>query len=336
VTPRPTDPGVRWTERPLLRAFVRLGPARVLRLTAAVLVIGLCAVSLRAQPLQPFAYGGDLWAYIAAGERLNAGSDLYALSETDRPVLLNPPYWSTPLLSPPVIAVMWRPIALVGVPGVLGWWLLGLALVTAVASAILLWGSWPSVLALVLLAPALALTAVSGNVNAHLCALLCGAWWWRDRPRVVGTAVAIAAAIKLTPILLVVWLLATGRRIAMGWFGVALVGLAVVSLFGAGLDAHLAWLAETPASAPSPLSVASLLGVSGALAAALVALGTSALVFVLRADRARFSLAILGATLAGPALYFQALALLAATLAPHVRRPASRAPATIPGPVDAR
>ena len=50
--------------------------------------------------------GGDARTYLAAGERLNAGHPLYALSPGDRPVAISPPWWTVPLVSPPFIAVL--------------------------------------------------------------------------------------------------------------------------------------------------------------------------------------------------------------------------------------
>ena len=52
--------------------------------------------------------------YLAAGERLNAGHNLYAFGAGDRPIILDPQYWTVPLLSPPPIAVLWRSLALLG------------------------------------------------------------------------------------------------------------------------------------------------------------------------------------------------------------------------------
>jgi hypothetical protein len=46
--------------------------------------------------------------YLAAGERLNAGHQLYALMPGNRPVDIHPPFWTVPLLSPPPIAVLFR------------------------------------------------------------------------------------------------------------------------------------------------------------------------------------------------------------------------------------
>ncbi len=59
--------------------------------------------------LDPFA---DANTYLAAGERLNDGHPLYALQPGDRPVLLVGEY-PVPLFSPPPIAAIWRPLAIV-------------------------------------------------------------------------------------------------------------------------------------------------------------------------------------------------------------------------------
>ena len=65
--------------------------------------------------------GSDAWNYLAAGERLNAGHPLYALSAGRPTVPLAPPYWSVPLLAPPPIAVLWRPLALLGDASMVLW-----------------------------------------------------------------------------------------------------------------------------------------------------------------------------------------------------------------------
>ena len=53
----------------------------------------------------------DAYTYLAAGERLNAGNHLYELRPGDRWIWINPPFWTVPLLSPPLIGVLWRPLA---------------------------------------------------------------------------------------------------------------------------------------------------------------------------------------------------------------------------------
>ncbi len=87
----------------------------VLGFSSVCLFLGLivCASTFVHILAQGFA-AWDAPTYLAAGERLNAGHNLYALVAGDRPVLLDPPYWIVPLLSPPPIAVLWRPLALLG------------------------------------------------------------------------------------------------------------------------------------------------------------------------------------------------------------------------------
>ena len=152
---------------------------RVLR---AVLLTILAASVVVALQVFPFGYAhpdGDPWNYLAAGERLNAGHRLYALGPGDRPVVIAPPYWTVPLLAPPPIAVLWRPLALLGEPAM---WLWGfVALAGVVGSAVFLGTRGALVLVAVLGLP-LALTAISGNASASTLPALIGVWHWRDRP----------------------------------------------------------------------------------------------------------------------------------------------------------
>src|SRR4029078_7878141 len=53
----------------------------------------------------------DTQTYLAAGERLNAGHDLYRLRPGDRPVLVDEVGVFAPRTSPAPIAVLWRPFA---------------------------------------------------------------------------------------------------------------------------------------------------------------------------------------------------------------------------------
>ncbi|MEO8450449.1 MAG: glycosyltransferase 87 family protein, partial [Gemmatimonadota bacterium] len=57
---------------------------------------------------------------------------------------------------------------------------------------------------------------VSANANAFLIPVLLGAWLWRDRhPLVAGALVAIAAAVKLSPALLVVYFLCCAATVVL-------------------------------------------------------------------------------------------------------------------------
>src|SRR3954447_7786987 len=59
-------------------------------------------------PVDPFT---DAVTYLAAGERLNAAHRLYVMSPGDRAIYFYPPGLTVPLLSPPPIAAIWRPLA---------------------------------------------------------------------------------------------------------------------------------------------------------------------------------------------------------------------------------
>lgn len=249
---------------------------------------------------------GDPWNYLAAGERLNAGHPLYALSQGDRPVVIAPPYWTVPLLAPPPIAVFWRPLAALGEPSMLLWGLAGL--VGAAGSALFL-ARRGALLVVAILAIELWLTVFSGNATSLVLPMLIGAWEMRERPWAVGSLVAVAASVKVLPVLLVLWLIATGRWRAV--LATATVGLAIllVSLIGAGSSSFVDWFAAAAVAAPSPTSIATRFGAAPWIVAAVLALP---IILLGRRDRWCFGAAIVATTFATPAFYFSAWALLAA------------------------
>src|SRR5450759_3186631 len=73
--------------------------------------------------ISPGWFPTDAGTYRAAAERLNAGHFLYRLIPGDRPMALHPPWVTVPLLSPPPIAVLWRPLALLGDASLYLWWI---------------------------------------------------------------------------------------------------------------------------------------------------------------------------------------------------------------------
>lgn len=62
------------------------------------------------------------------------------------------------------------------------------------------------------LSPLLLTALWFGNPTPVLMLLVALMWRWRDRSRLVALAIAAAASIKLWPAVMVVWLIATGRR----------------------------------------------------------------------------------------------------------------------------
>lgn len=294
---------------------------RVVRLCLLAIALAGVAAAISAFGWDPARPGGDAWNYLAAGERLNAGRPLYELGPGDRPVPLAPPYWTVPLLAPPPIAVAWRPLALLGNGSMTLW---ALATVSAVIVACLaLRGStlaWPS---MALLAAPITVTALSGNFAGLGLAGLAAAWKWRDRPWILGVIIACLAAVKLTPALLLLWLAAARRWRAVAASAFAGAVILAVSIAGAGWDSWQAWFASVPGSTPSPLAIATLLAIPGWAVVAAWAAGIAVVGIVTKGDRRTFVAAVLGTALATPALYFQALALALAAIAPWVPGPGS-------------
>ena len=242
-------------------------------------------IVLLAQPLlwtrpdlgNPAQIGTDSSNYYAAGERLNAGHDLYQLQPGDRAVANGPDPnpWSYPLLSPPPIAVLWRFLALL--PGDLSMylWALGGLAASFIMVSLLIVHTRPSFYwALVLLTPFMAITACSGNVNAWLipgCAL---AWWCSStgRPVLAGFLIGLASVLKLTPALWIWWFVV--RRDLRAFVAcMATVGaVLIVSVICAGPNSFMAYVAVVREAGSvalpglSPIVVATYLGMPSGLA----------------------------------------------------------------------
>ncbi len=286
---------------------------------------------------------GDAINDLAAGERLNDGHPLYALSAGDRAADINPDYWRIPLVSPPLIAVLWRPLALLGDLALWLWWGVQVAaLLTAVA---MLLREAPILTATALLPLSLSFTYefAVGNVNSFiLLGLLIG---WRafatGRLATSGTLAAIGAALKVTPIFLGWWaVVAGGRRALVALVGAGLVAL-LVSLVGAGLGNHLAYVRALAGGAASfsPLSLGGMLrfvGVPeslGRIVVAAVVVGAVLLVWRLRERPGRgFQVAVVTMIVASPAVSINWFVLLLALLAP-IAWPLSEGPRRAPEPV---
>jgi hypothetical protein len=256
---------------------------------------------------------GDGWNYLAAGERLNVGHPLYELSPGDRHVLIVPPYWTVPLLAPPVIAVAWRPLASLGEGAMVLWG--AAAALTLIASCVEIIRRG-GILPVALLSLPLALVALSGNFSAFVVGLLLLVWLRRDSPWVCGLAVALAAIVKLTPLVLLAWLLLTGRARAVIAAGCWAVAMLVITLPFAGRESWQAWLTAAPSASPSPLAIATWTGIPPLVVAALLCIPV---LIARRSERLGFTLAVVAASLATPALYFTAIAQLVVAPVPWLR-----------------
>jgi len=246
-------------------------------------------------------FPGDTHNYILAGLRLNAGHPLYGYGPGD----VRAPYVGGadyPLFSPPLIAVIFRPIVLLPANGEYVWWAAMdiceiLAVAALVRRAPLVMG-----VALIPLSLAIAMAMWQGNVDCLVVAALVLAWCWlvqRQDDR-AALLLALVASLKLTPVIFVWWLFVTGRRRAAAIaIGCGIV-LALVAILGSEPFIFLRFYQVTVAnlSAPSGLMTTSGLANAVGLPAVVVAwlprallVAGAAVIWVFR-DRAGLSWAI--------------------------------------------
>ena len=213
-------------------------------------------------------YGYDLWAYVLAARHLLAGEPLYA-AQPEVPfgpfgeyhyappaavpfMLLAPvPFW--------VATVIWIGIN-TGMAAAIGWYLIRPLPRDA--------RPWAAA-AFVLFLPTI-LEIALGNLNLLTLALCLGAWELRGRSAAAGTVLAVAIGVKLLPLTLVLFYLASGRWRVVAWtIAVGVAGLVVTALvFASDFPAYVAlllalmdshWTADLIASTP-PAQVAAFLG----------------------------------------------------------------------------
>ena len=101
---------------------------------------------------------------------------------------------------------------------------------------------------------------ISGNVANFLLVGYVLVWRYRDRPW-IGALIGLMAIAKLFPIVFAGFLLARRDARQVAWLAVGLIPAAAISLVGAGLDAHVAYLGVLERSAPQFASLAYLTGV---------------------------------------------------------------------------
>jgi len=319
-----------------LRAVRRRGAARFFRDAALMgYVACLLWMVLVAQPnlLDPTRIGSDTYNYYAAGLRLNAGHTVYALSPGDLPVPLQPPYATVPLLSPPLAAVIWRPLAALPGPLVMYlWWIGGFVALTVSVLLMVRHGSALRNATTLVLTPWLGLAAWSGNLNCYLVAMLIGAFWlaMRGHNGIAGGLIAAATLLKVTPGIYLFWLLA--RRDRAGLLGFAITGmvLGVISLAGAGLQAHLDYLSVIRATGTAGVTDISIPGIlinagldPSVAQLAIPVVGVWAIAATWQARRhpgVSFSAATLGAVFTQPSLGLHSLPLLLPGVAPYAAR----------------
>jgi hypothetical protein len=260
--------------------ITRLGQERVYRF-AKILSLGLAFGILATIQYVYFQRGivpGDAFTYLAAGERLNDGHALYALLPGDRPVDLHPPFWTVPLLSPPSMGVVMRPFAaLPGDVGAYAWWSVCLVALGATLIALLRAKPITTSAAVIVLSVPIAYELGVGNLNAIVLAMLVAGWYFaaRGRDALTGVLFAVATALKVTPGIMLWWLVTQRRWTGVRAFLLAGLAFAGLSVLGAGLSAHLEYVGivrETSSAGSSDLSAAGIarfFGVPGEVATVL-------------------------------------------------------------------
>ncbi len=308
-------------------------------------VLGIIVLGLLVNPALT---ANDPFTYAAAGERLNAGHLLYALSPGDRPVAMNPPYWTVPLLGPPPIAVLWRPLAILPAVSIPIW--MATSLVACLLSA-----AWVTIgqqrrfvatIVIAVLSQGLALLALTGNVDGLL---LCGTllvWRFRNggHERLLGIVVALAVAVKLTPFIFGWWLMVQRRWSAVTAAVVTGLVIVAVTFVGAGPDSFRAYLevaGQTLSGGATEGSLAGIaegLGLPHAVATLLpiAFLASCGLVIVALRDRPApaYIVAVIATVFGSPVVNFTNQARLLAVLAVGVHQgtpdPPGRRPASEP------
>jgi hypothetical protein len=278
----------------------------------------------------------DVITYLAAGERLNAGHQLYSLVPGDRLNGIDNGSITAPILYPPLIAVLWRPLAAMPFMVGLGMWMA--ATVVAIFGAI-----WyvardlrtTALIALILLSAGIGSELSGGNVNAFVILGALLLWSQAERRPWVGVLIGVLTAAKLSPGIFIVWLISQRRWKALAWAIAGLSGGLVLGVLGAGWDANMQAIDILRRATPQNLTITGITGISWATMA-VDAIGVAAVLLLTRRPAASFRAAALTIIFGAPhfSLSTGAYGLL---LVPPPRKSASTAaPAegTNPAPED--
>ena len=332
---------------PVVRVLSRVGSKRAITaLSLAVYACFIYTIITSAKPYMqnPASIGMDTSNYYAAGQRLNDGHQLYALEPGDRPVanVGSPSYWSYPLLSPPPIAVLWRPLAMI--PGDLSmylWWWAGVLASIAFVAWLIPRSSTSLQLLALLLAPSMATTLWSGNLNALLIPLSAVLWWAgsRGKSNLAGFIVGVSTLLKLMPGMYLWWLILLGDRRGVRSVVVTVAAGLMLSVLGAGLAAHFQYLDvaaqanSVGLSGLSPVSIARTMGIGPPFAQwapyAIAAVCAAEAWLMRKSPEWCFAACTVGVALGTPDLRIETLAWLLVAMVPFaVKRRHSPAGAT--------
>jgi len=214
---------------------------------------------------------GDTRNYILAALRLNVGHPLYAYGPGDphidqnvKILIAGPDY---PLYSPPLIAVVFRPIVLLPANGQYVWWVaMGILELLAVAMLVRR-APLATGIALIPLCVPIGMAMEVANVDCFIVLGLLVAWRWLldGHDNRAALAIALFASLKLIPVVFVWWLFVTGRRRAAAVAIAGGVALALVAMLGSEPLIFVKFLEVTTANLDAPLSWLGPVGLARAL-----------------------------------------------------------------------
>jgi hypothetical protein len=289
-----------------LRVVLALVPCLLGVFIAVEYLIYMSTPASLAKPFQD-----ALW-YQSAAVRLNVGHDLYQLGPGDPPVLFVPGVTAA-LLSPPPIAVIWRPIVLI--PGGFAAWMIACWLAVLGTTFYLAYRTGlRGVLAATLITPAIGEQLAAGNVAAFFPLLMVLAWKLRGR-EFGGLAVGLMAATKLSPGSLGGWLLGSRRWRALAALALTVALILLISIIGAGFNSFSEYLDVARTTAPSTSSLSGLTGISWLSEATLIG-GTLVAIGLGRWARWSFIVAVVVSIIGTPSLYLSGWVAMLAVLAP--------------------
>lgn len=212
--------------------FARLEQLLVLLILTFSAVLITLAVRIVLET--PYEAMVDANTYLAAGERLNQGHALYALVDGDRWVNVQN---GIPLVSPPFVAVLWRPLAALGSWTMIPWTVLTAAGALATVYVAFRANRLLTALLVLFLWQSLVWTLVVGNVNGLFMAATV---FIGLRPRWAAVVIGVMAAIKVWPMLLAIAVVRSRRQFLE--LAGTLAACAAIALLGAGWQAHVEYL----------------------------------------------------------------------------------------------
>jgi hypothetical protein len=259
----------------------------------------------------------DAVTYLAAGERLNVGHNLYVFGPGDRPLFVYPPSSTAALLSPPPITAPWRLLAMS--PMGIAVWIVAawLCLLGTMAYLVFKLG-WPAAIVCALFFQPVGEQLAVTNMTAFFPALLVASWRFREHPQ-MGFAIGTMAVLKLSPATMFGWLAGT-RRPALVWAVAAIGVFLLLGAVAAGPGAYLEYLGVATSPVSSPASLAMRTGLPW-LSVAILAAGFVASLLI-RHEGLAFTVAIAASVAGNPALSGASLVPLLAILAPFLDSPA--------------